>query len=305
MNDLLKRGDRVKHESRTDWGLGEVLNDQSGDRVRVIFEDVGVKTFDLRIAIFKKVAERKPNQITFPPWLSKHLRPARKAGKQESSSLISFSRAVEIFLRQFPRGFQDPKYTSGTASEREYKLVAHQLTLELLSIHELQALMQVGNYAEICDRAKRIISKTNLIHHYEKMWLADALSTEGRRQLFAQELSKLLYGEGAMQSRFERYTKMLYDIGAAKWTIATYFLFLANPETQIFVKPEVTKHAAKILGIDIDYRPEVNWPTYNRVIRLAEELKHKLSEERKEELVPRDMIDVQSFIWVIGPGYFV
>ena len=137
------------------------------------------------------------------------------------------------------------------------------------------------------------------------MWLADALTTEGRHQLFAQELLALLYGDETLQCRFERYTKMLYDIGAAKWTIATYFLFLASPETQIFLKPEVTKHAAKMLGVDIDYRPEVNWSTYSRVLRLAETLKHKLSEEKREELMPRDMIDVQSFIWVIGPSYFV
>ena len=83
------------------------------------------------------------------------------------------------------------------------------------------------------------------------------------------------------------------------------FLFLAFPETQMFVKPEVTKYAAKVMGVDIDYRPEVNWPTYSRVIGSLKQLKHKLSEGRKEELVPRDMIDVQSFIWVIGPGYFV
>ena len=34
MNVLLRRGDRVKHEFQTDWGLGEVLDDQSNNRVR-------------------------------------------------------------------------------------------------------------------------------------------------------------------------------------------------------------------------------------------------------------------------------
>jgi hypothetical protein len=96
---------------------------------------------------------------------------------------------------------------------------------------------------------------------------------------------------------------MLYHVGAAKWTIATYFFFLAFPDTQIFVKPEVTKHAAKLLHLEIDYRSEVNWTTYALILRMAEALRQKLSDERKAELMPRDMIDVQSFIWLIGPGY--
>jgi hypothetical protein len=50
MTELLKRGDRVRHETRTDWGLGEVLEDQQVNRVRIIFEDEGLKTFDLGIA---------------------------------------------------------------------------------------------------------------------------------------------------------------------------------------------------------------------------------------------------------------
>jgi hypothetical protein len=304
MNDLLKRGDRVKHESRTDWGLGEVLEDQSDDRVRVIFEDVGVKTFKLGIASFKKVAGEEAHSDYLSALVKRVSKPVRKVGKKESSS-ITLSRAIEIFLCHFPCGFQDPKYLSERVGERKYKLDAHHLTLQLLSQDQLRGLVHGGNYAEIFDRAKRIINKTNLIHHYEKIWLSTALNSEGRRQLFGNELWQLLYSEETLQCRFERYTKMLYDIGAAKWTLATYFLFLALPETQMFVKPEVTKHAAQVLAFDIDYRPKVNWPTYSRILQLAETLKQKLSEEHREELMPRDMIDVQSFIWVIGPGYFV
>ena len=41
---------------------------------------------------------------------------------------------------------------------------------------------------------------------------------------------------------------MLYDIGVAKWPIATYFWFITYPDTHVFVKPEVTKHAALMAG---------------------------------------------------------
>ena len=63
---------------------------------------------------------------------------------------------------------------------------------------------------------------------------------------------------------------MLTGIHAATWPIATYFLFIAFPESQIFLKPEVTKNGADVLGLSIDYRPELNWTTYSKVLHLAE-----------------------------------
>jgi hypothetical protein len=75
---------------------------------------------------------------------------------------------------------------------------------------------------------------------------------------------------------------------------------LACPGEHIFLKPEVTQLAAEILSYDIRYEPRVNWATYERVLGLAAEIKARLSALGQEELVPKDMIDVQSFIWVVG-----
>ena len=298
-----KRGDRVRHEKRTDWGLGEVLDDQHGDRVRIIFEDEGLKTFQLGIANFLNVSGEEA-QSEYLTALVKHAnKPASKAGSMSAVSHLTFSEAVKVFLSHFPQGFQDPNYLSGPKSERDFKLRARDLLLELLPQDKLHALLDAGKYDEIFERAKSIINKTSLIHHYEKFWLSESLSSPMRRQLFAKELAYLLSVELPVRDRFERFTKMLYDVGAAKWTIATYFLFLASPDDQIFVKPEATKRAARTLHAEIGFRSEVNWTTYSRILRMAEALRQKLSDEGKAQLKPVDMIDVQSFIWVMGPAY--
>ena len=177
--------------------------------------------------------------------------------------------------------------------------------MELLGREPLGQLLTAGAYSEICDRAKRVVNRTNLIHQYEKIWLANGLSSNGNQQAFSEGLNNLLYGDEPLQNRFDGFAEMLYGIHAAKWPIATYFLFTAFPNDQIFLKPEVTQHAADVLGLSIDYRPELNWRTYSKVLHLAETLRARLSKEGREELVPRDMIDVQSFIWIIAPGYFV
>ena len=44
--------------------------------------------------------------------------------------------------------------------------------------------------------------------------------------------------------------------------------------------------------------PQLNWKTYERVLAFSMWLFDELTERGLE---PRDMIDVQSFIWCIGP----
>jgi Protein of unknown function (DUF3553) len=121
-----KRGDRVKHESRSDWGLGEVLNDQAGERVRVIFEDVGVKTFDLRFAKFVLVNGEEAQSEYLTALVRQANKPVKKSSHHRPNHL-SFTAAVEKFLHEFPHGFADPEYLDGPRNERGYKVDACEL----------------------------------------------------------------------------------------------------------------------------------------------------------------------------------
>ena len=55
---------------------------------------------------------------------------------------------------------------------------------------------------------------------------------------------------------------------------------------------------ANAIGCEINYQPELKWLTYSSVLELASAIREKLVKENIENLIPRDMIDVQSFIWV-------
>jgi hypothetical protein len=307
MNEKFVKGDRVKHATRTDWGLGEVLADQTEARVQVFFEDVGAKEFDLAKATFTKVSGEEALSGILSLMVSNHLteKGRTKLPGKKATPTISFPKAIENFLSYFPDGFQDPKYLSGRQSEREYKVAAHDVMCESLGREILASLISSEKFTEVCARAKSIINKTNLIHHYEKIWLNNSLVSEPNQEKFATGLNELLYGEGSPQAQFENFVRMLYEINAAKWTIATYFLFIGMPDDQMFVKPMVTKHAARLLGIDINYRPDVNWLTYGLILRLARTVKANLLKDGRSFLAPRDMIDVQSFIYVIDEGYTI
>ena len=43
----------------------------------------------------------------------------------------------------------------------------------------------------------------------------------------------------------------------------------------------------------------MEWVTYKNILDLAQYTKQELIRRGKESLIPKDMIDVQSFMWVV------
>jgi hypothetical protein len=75
----------------------------------------------------------------------------------------------------------------------------------------------------------------------------------------------------------------------------TVFGFIAEPKTHIFLKPKVTQAAAREYGFELRYKSSPSWETYASLLKFAEEVRRD-----QGDLRPRDMIDIQSFIWVQG-----
>ena len=79
------------------------------------------------------------------------------------------------------------------------------------------------------------------------------------------------------------------------WPLVTVFGFIAQPKTHFFLKPMVTRRAADEYGFDFEYRSRPNWQTYKGLLTFARTVSRDL-----RDLRPRDMIDIQSFLWVQG-----
>lgn len=79
------------------------------------------------------------------------------------------------------------------------------------------------------------------------------------------------------------------------WPLQTVFGFIANPREFIFLKPRVTQAAANAYGLDFLYESKPNWTTYQSLLDFVKQIKKDII-----DLKPRDMIDMQSFIWVLG-----
>jgi hypothetical protein len=207
------------------------------------------------------------------------------------------TRALKKFLRFFKKGFYDQTYLDW---ERNYKWNAHEVWEEKLNERTYRTLLNKGRYLEIANIAVRIELRTNLLFSFEKMALRDAVKTNEGAELFAKGLFNYVYGKAPLEKRFEDLTDVLSKLPRKQtrvltWPLQTVFGFIANPKEHIFLKPKVTKKAAEAYGYYLEYHSKPNWNTYKGLLNFAKQIKKDLP-----TLKPRDYIDLQSFIWVLG-----
>ncbi|HEV3471112.1 MAG TPA: hypothetical protein VG148_17435 [Pyrinomonadaceae bacterium] len=203
------------------------------------------------------------------------------------------------FLRFFPRGFRDEKYLDW---ERGYKWESHERWGEALGRAEFRRLLRRGEFAEVAGRAVRVEqrSRHSMIFSFEKMALRDAVKEEAGARAFAEGLYDFLHGPGPLERRFTRWVEAVAGLPRRQtrvltWPLVTVFGFIAQPDTHFFLKPNATRAAAREYGFDFRYQSRPNWETYASVLEFAEAVRRD-----QQDLGPRDMIDIQSFIWVQG-----
>src|SRR3954467_12128833 len=219
--------------------------------------------------------------------------PAARSRKPSAQAL----RCRRKFLGYFPRGFRDPDYLE---LERSYKVETHERWLGELAQSEFARLLKAGEYSEIAARAVRVEqrSRHSMIFSFEKMALRDAVRPPEGARAFATGLFEWLHGRGSPARRFERWIEVVAALPRRQtrvltWPLVTVFGFIAQPEQHVFLKPTVTRTAARAYGYDFSYHSRPNWDTYASLLAFATRVRHDT-----RDLGPRDMIDAQSFIWV-------
>jgi hypothetical protein len=201
------------------------------------------------------------------------------------------------FLYYFPGGFSGKKYIEW---ERSYKKEASDQFQAKLNKTEFKKLLSAEKYSEIALTAVQIESRTNLLFSFEKMALRDAVKTKEGAKMFATGLYELLYGRKKLKDRFENFIKAVALLPRKQtrvltWPLVTVFGFLGNPDEHIFLKPRVTQAAAEKYNFDFKYVSKPNWESYQNIIQFAEQIRTDIN-----DLKPKDFIDLQSFIWVMG-----
>lgn len=189
------------------------------------------------------------------------------------------------FRSFFPLGFSDPAYL---ASERDYKDKARSALLAAIPLD--RAIGADARDALACRKGMG----TNLLSRFESARLSEVLaSPEGPAFVQAAAAFTVEPAPGNLLAM----EKAIKPHGPASWPLVTYLPFLWSPDAHMFLKPEATRDYAVRVGhgFATAYEAALEFEVYLALADLAGWTKERIS-----DLAPRDRIDVQSFIWVVG-----
>jgi len=215
----------------------------------------------------------------------------------ETGIIRSRKKCLKKFLYYFRKGYDDPKYI---AWEREYKEVAHKQFQDQLNKSTFKTLLKKREFESIAEIAVKIESRTNLLFSFEKMALRDAVKSRDGAKTFATGLFDYIYGDKSLKDRFETFVTIVEKLPRKQtrvltWPLVTVFGFIANPKEHMFLKPTVTKIAAGKYEYPFNYQSKPNWNTYQSLLHFADDVR-----KDTKSYQPKDYIDLQSFIWVLG-----
>lgn len=193
-------------------------------------------------------------------------------------------------------GFLDPRFDK---EEIGYKKNAVRLAHERLQKSDLERLISEGQFEEIRNRLMDIAQASKLLFLSVPMKgdMSVVFADNLDQSEFYQAFIELLYGSGKSSDRLDAFSDYLTAHNLPnKWAFPTLFLFLINPETEMFVKPRTTKWFFETSGISGELPSKPNGASYQLLLDACQQVWEGVAEYK-----PRDFIDVQSLIWT---GYY-
>lgn len=287
----LKKGMRVKHVSKPEWGVGQLLEDANNEHIRIFFTGKGEVVVG---AAFEDKLQPLAGQESHSDLLDHLYLPT--PGK--SWPLVTIGQARNRLLELFPGGLHGPRMQE---NERAYKDRLIKFSQDLYRVDALQQSLEKGCFQEIIELAARLVkhSENNFPSSFEKIRFAEAMRDCNRQEAFARAFCAWVIPSQPSQQAFEAIASELAHLGSAKWPILTPWRFLLHSQTDVFIKPENIQKAAAVACFEVNYKPELNWLTYDSVMQFYGYVRKEIA-----DLEPRDMIDVQNFIWCTDPDQY-
>ncbi|MDX1662530.1 MAG: AAA family ATPase [Candidatus Promineifilaceae bacterium] len=202
---------------------------------------------------------------------------------------------VELLRRRYPAwdGFDHPPFV---ADEVQPKQQTVEKARELLSESALMRLLTAWRYDELIDRLEQLGRDSNLLWNRvpQQGDLAILYHPRLERAEFGLQMRQLLYGRALTAQRVQQFSRYASRQGLPnRWPFPTYFLFLTHPERELFIRPQIARWFLQFVGLANRYTPYPNGDLYATLLEQALALRSGLA-----PFGPRDMVDVQSFLWV-------
>jgi hypothetical protein len=207
---------------------------------------------------------------------------------------------ITLIRQRYPE-WEDFDHPGFVADEIEIKQATVTKAHQLLSQGELNRLITAGDYEAFLDRLEKVSRDNNLLWRRVPSSGDTAVLYQAGldKAAFCTQMRNLIYGDRPSPQRLQTFA----DYAAAndlpnKWPFPTYFLFICHPQREMFVKPRTAEWFLKYMGVfEEDSVTTVTAPP--EVSLYATILEHSWAlYEALQPYGARDMVDVQSFVWI-------
>ncbi|HSH04348.1 MAG TPA: AAA family ATPase, partial [Anaerolineae bacterium] len=202
---------------------------------------------------------------------------------------------ITLIQQRYPdwNNFTHPPFVK---DEIDYKQATATKAQQLLNPDTLQTLLGQADYNTFRDHLIHLGRDNNLLwtNQPSRGDLALLHHPKTDPTTLYPHIFNLLHAPQPSPQRLHTFSQYLHQHDLPnKWTFATYFLFIYHPQTDIFIKPTITRWFLKYMGHATAYHTTPNQDTYHLYQQQIHQLKEDLA-----AYAPQNMIDLQSFIWV-------
>ncbi|MGV7240629.1 McrB family protein [Caballeronia sp. M23-90] len=201
------------------------------------------------------------------------------------------------------------------AGERHYKLELVDIfqreiasSLKSLATDETSQARLGTELVDLFTRKLQTGESQNLVGW--RYWGPLVKQTASGRSWLARLVADLLYGNGDVESRVDRFVPGLRDLlaeavpdsgfAAMSRSVTSFFLMLSDPTEHVIIKTQEFRRALKALRSETLANRPLTGGDYRQLRDFLFALRAAL---RDDGLSPRDLIDVQTFIYVGDPNY--
>ena len=207
----------------------------------------------------------------------------------KSPSILFDESALDELIERFRQQFGSFETAAYGREERNYKLDAAERLRNVFDQDTIKALIDAGNFAEGHRLVRSAMWGNNLLNQWDVQPVFNADPETAVRALY-----DLLYGDEPFEQRFNAWVTVLSAVKPNCWPMATYYLMLHDPARHIFVKPTPFRTVMKQIKATLTWQAHPTAEAYEQLRELSAAIL-----ERLRPLGARDMIDVQSFIWIV------
>ena len=246
-----------------------------GDKIAERFEGHDTEDAALgaaRAYATEQVAARRPP----PRATGKRIRPGERHSLDDLRAR---------FAKHFPQGFADPGYM---AKERAYKDETRAALLAAVGMDDAPSATPAQ-----C-AAAGVAFSTNMLSPFENARVRQVLKgPDGPAFLRA----SAQVARGDTKAGLAEIERTVRPHGAPSWTIATYLPSLWAPDSRMLLRITATQRVANWLGHDFAarYAPQLTVEVHDALLDFANTIRASIA-----DMAPRDLIDVQGFIWVVS-----